>query len=194
MANTLHGAHDQVPNPHKMKQLALYIATKSEQDPSFGKVKLNKLLFYSEFFHYMKTGRSITGFSYIKMDYGPCPKGFHTIQAEMDEADQLKMQHTMRYQNFEQMRPIALVIPDLAEFTGEEIASVDGMIDTLSELNGSEVSALSHLFLGWRHSKNFEEIPYSVVRLSLTQEFTPYRQEIVAQAAHRAAERMHARG
>ncbi len=40
------------------------------------KVKMCKLLFYADFFHFKKTGRSISGASYIAINMGPVPNNF----------------------------------------------------------------------------------------------------------------------
>ena len=57
----------------KLKELVLYIAQKSEDDPSFGATKLNKILFAADFYFFGQTGRSITGASYVHRGKGPVP-------------------------------------------------------------------------------------------------------------------------
>jgi hypothetical protein len=52
----------------------LLIATRSEGDEPFGAVKLNKLLFYADFFAYVKFGECITGQEYQKLAQGPAPR------------------------------------------------------------------------------------------------------------------------
>ncbi len=67
------------PDDIKLRELVLYLATLSEGDATFGKVKLNKLLFYADFNAYLKFGKPITGHEYQKnsrMDQphdGCCP-------------------------------------------------------------------------------------------------------------------------
>ena len=185
---TKFGAHDQKPNKKKLQQLALYVATRCENDPRFSRVKLNKVIFYSDFTHYMKTGRSITGFSYIKMPYGPCPKDFHKLEAKMSEQDQLKIQ-ARNYHGRIQKRPIALVPADLSHFTAEEIASVDDIIINFWSSTASEVSELSHMFDGWKLAEEFETIPYSIARLGFDFELNSFHHEL----AHSIADRITAR-
>jgi hypothetical protein len=57
-----------------MKELVLYLTAKSEGDSRFSSDKLNKLLFHCDFTAYRQLGRSITGYSYQKLPYGPAPK------------------------------------------------------------------------------------------------------------------------
>jgi hypothetical protein len=39
----------QRPDDEKLRELILYVSTLSENDPNFGAAKLNKLLFYTDF-------------------------------------------------------------------------------------------------------------------------------------------------
>jgi hypothetical protein len=185
--NSKHGAPNQAPNKHKLKQLALYVAKKSEADPKFGKVKLNKILFYADFLHYLKTGHSITGYAYIKMQFGPCPDGFHKLQKAMDKAGELKVQESA-YHGHPQQRLIALVLPKLAEFTGDEIATVQEVIEGMQGLNGRQVSDWSHTFIGWQLAEEFEKIPYSVARITIKKELSPARIKSMEETARRIKE------
>src|ERR1035437_1475045 len=64
----------QKPNDDKLRELVLYIATASEGDEPFGKVKLNKILFFADFEAYRRFVRSITGHEYQKLAQGPAPR------------------------------------------------------------------------------------------------------------------------
>ena len=57
----------------KFRELVLYIAEQSEGDPRFGAVKLNKILYYSDFEAFRVLGESITGATYRKLSEGPAP-------------------------------------------------------------------------------------------------------------------------
>ena len=60
-------------NMEKLRELILYICRASESDEAFGKVKLNKLLFFSDFSAYVDLGQSITRQDYKKLKQGPVP-------------------------------------------------------------------------------------------------------------------------
>jgi len=49
----------------------LYLSQRSADDPGFGMVKLNKLLYRADFEAYRLLGHSITGAVYEKQDFGP---------------------------------------------------------------------------------------------------------------------------
>ena len=51
----------------KLRELILYICDKSKNHPKkLGMVKLNKILFFSDFTAYLRHGSSITGAKYFK--------------------------------------------------------------------------------------------------------------------------------
>ena len=70
----------------KLQELILYIARRSEDDRHFGANKLNKLLFYSDFLAYAKTGRSFTGAPYERLEHGPAPRGLAAALEELKPA------------------------------------------------------------------------------------------------------------
>ena len=51
------------PNDAKLRELILYVAERCENDPDFGALKLNKILFNADFIAYALTGKAITGAS-----------------------------------------------------------------------------------------------------------------------------------
>lgn len=190
---TKHGAHDQSLDRKKLKHLALYIARRCEDDPRFGSIKLNKILFYSDFINYLNHGRSITGAAYKRLEYGPCPSGFHKMQEKMDEKDELKIQKRL-YHGKTQKRPIALIEPDISLFTGEEIDTVNYVIQELWGKNGTQVSDMSHEFLGWQLAETYESIPYSIARVTTRKELTPFHYQLMEDTAKRILARREASG
>ena len=57
----------------KYKNLVHYICFKCPDPTILGATKLNKILYYSDFFYYLKYGKAITNDTYIKQSYGPVP-------------------------------------------------------------------------------------------------------------------------
>jgi len=152
----------EAPDVRKLAELILYIAQRSEDDERFGAVKLNKILFYSDFLAYALEGTSITNHPYRRLPRGPAPKYFLQVREKMEERGDLAIQRR-RYFDREQERPIALREPDLEGFTGSEIAIVDDVIDRLWDKDATEASELSHRFKGWELAEDGEDIPYETV-------------------------------
>lgn len=143
----------------KMKELVLYVALRCQQDERFGKVKLNKLVYFSDFFAYGKLGRPITGLEYQALARGPVPRRMAPLIAELQSEGALAIQ-VVTYFNRRQQRPIALRDPDLSTFTAAEIALVDELIGRFWGLNATEMSDLTHELDGWKLASEGEVIPY----------------------------------
>lgn len=149
----------------KLKELILYVAKKSEADPAFGSVKLNKILFYSDFLAYAYTGESISGQPYQKLERGPGPRHFLPIRGQLEKEGACAIQEIARC-GLPQKRLIALRDPDLSIFNGEEIAIVDDILDQFADKSGTECSRISHSFIGWEVARLGEDIPYETVFVS----------------------------
>jgi len=144
----------------KLKELAIHIAVKSQYDPSFGSVKLNKLLFYCDFRAFERFGKPITGVTYRKLEYGPCPSTMTRVKKELWEEKAAVEQKTFLPGGFEQVRLLALRWPNLDAFSGQEIALVDEVIEEFKALSATQISNKSHATIGWKLAQMGEDIPY----------------------------------
>lgn len=149
----------------KMAELILYISDRSQLDPAYGATKLNKILFYADFLHYVKHGRSITEQEYMRLDKGPAPRRLVPVRSDLIAAGELVVRD-QPYGSFQQKRPIALRDADLTEFGGEEIAMVDSVIQILWGKSAKDVSDLTHRFDGWKLAADRETIPYPTALIS----------------------------
>ena len=145
----------------KLRELILHICIRSEDDEAFGAVKLNKLLFFSDFLAYLRLGKAITGQNYQKLDHGPAPRRMLPILKRMEQQGTIR-QRPNEFYGLEQTRTIALEKPDLSKFTAEEIALVDTIVAHFRGKTACQVSDESHQFLGWEVAEKGETIPYPV--------------------------------
>jgi hypothetical protein len=147
-------------NLDKLKELILYIATESEGDDRFGAIKLNKILFYSDFAAYRTLGKSITGAEYQKLGEGPAPRELLLCRKEMERKNEIEIEFRP-YFNGVQQRLVARRPPRLSKFSKIELSIVDQVIEAFWSKNGREVSEESHKEYGWRLANEYETIPYS---------------------------------
>lgn len=152
----------------KFKELILYIAERSEDDPWFGATKLNKILFYSDFIAYGVLGEPITGAEYQKLAHGPAPTRLLPIRKEMMDAGELAIRRE-RVMKFTQKRPTALREADVSVFSAAEIEVVDDLIRLFRERSAGEVSKISHGEVCWQLAGVKEKIPYEAIFLSRRQ-------------------------
>lgn len=146
----------------KFREMVLYVARETEQDPRCGFTKLNKILFYADFTAFRKLGRPISGAQYRKLQHGPVPKTILPLVEDMEAAKDCAIA-TRDHFGYTQKRVLALRDPRLDLFTAEEIDIIRNVIDDLHDLNATEVSDLSHRFMGWRLAEQGEDIPYETV-------------------------------
>lgn len=152
-------------NEKKLAELILYISQKLADDPNFGQVKLNKVLFFADFTSFGKYGITITGAEYQHLDQGPTVYQMLPVQRELKSEEALAIQPTS-YWGYSQNRTVNLREPDLSLFSGQEIALVDLWVDRLRPMTAVEVSRLSHETASWATTSDREIIDPKTVFLS----------------------------
>jgi len=153
------------PNDQKFRELILYVAQRCQDDPYFGKTKLNKILFYSDFIAYAHTGEPITGQEYMRIQHGPGARKLKPTLADMEEKGELKVRRERRHY-LHQERVVALRQPARELFSDWHLGIVDQVIQSLWGRTNSEVSLISHANLGWKLARHKETIPYETMFLS----------------------------
>ncbi len=149
----------------KFREAVVYIADKCREDRKFGAVKLNKILYYSDFRAYRSLRQSITGAEYQHLREGPAPRELLEVRESLIEDGSIELQQRMYY-NREQHSITATREPDLTVFCQDELDIIDEVIEDLRDMNGSEVSELSHQEIGWQVTKESETIPFRTAWIS----------------------------
>lgn len=166
----------------RLRELVLFIADRCEADPSFGAVKLNKILFFSDFFSFAEHGRAITGVPYKKYGLGPVPTVFRGMRAKMEQSGEIAIRKK-KYQGGVQHRVVPLREPNLDNFSAHDIVMVERVIEGLWGHSGTEVSELSHDRV-WRNASEGEAIPYEAAFVSdepLTERDIAIADEMIAE-------------
>jgi hypothetical protein len=150
----------------RLKELILYIARRSENDPNFGKTKLIKLLAWSDFLAYGRLGESLTGATYQKREFGPAPKQFPGALNLLRAMGRVRQVEEQTY-SYTQDRVLAVDEADMGGFTADQIAVVDEVVRHFEGWNNSDLSEESHReFVGWTMVDEGDEIPFHTVFLS----------------------------
>lgn len=152
--------------------MIVYVATESADDEKFGAVKLNKILYYSDFIAYRRLGHAISGAEYQHLDEGPAPKRLLPVRSDLVKDGSVSLFEQEHF-NHVQQRVKAERPPNLSLFSLEELAIINEVIQELRPLDGKEASARSHKEPGWKLTKDRQTIPYRTAWLSsepLTQE------------------------
>ena len=162
-------------NSEKFRELLVYVSKKCEGDPTFGAVKLNKILYYADFAAYRQCRKPITGAKYRKLSEGPAPR---ELIAERDallasgDAEVREAAYFTGVQKRLTIKPGRQA--NIEMFDPGELELVDEIIGFFRGKTAREVSDFSHREPGWALSKNLAVIPYETAWLSAN----PLPQEI----------------
>ena len=147
-----------------IKELILYVAVKCKGDPGFGSVKLNKILWRSDFMAFARLGAPLTGLPYWRLPLGPVPRWMLRYQEHLEAEGRMEFREEPVGAYIRKM-PIPLGTPDMSKFSKEQIEVVDDAIQHYWGLTAAQVSQDSH-GMAWEVTPHREEIPYEYVFLA----------------------------
>jgi DNA-binding transcriptional regulator YiaG/uncharacterized phage-associated protein len=138
------------PSINKIGNMVSYIAKKL----SPVKTKMNKLLFYSDFLHYKKTGFSISGLKYIAITHGPVPKNYGAIYNSLLKKGFIDISIEVYADGIEGEKIIGENDANLEDFNRVEIDVIDDVINSLGDNRTKILVKKSHEEFAWL--KNYE--------------------------------------
>ena len=173
-------------NGAKFKELVLYLSQASAADEGFGMVKLNKLLYRSDFEAFRTRGESITGAQYEKQEFGPVARPLPLALDDLARRGYVLWQQ-IESGPYTRKVPAASEVPDLSLFADGEIAVADRALQELAEFGGKQASEWSHeQSAGWRVARIGEAIPYATAIVSTEEvddEAIAYFRRLIEQVA-----------
>ncbi len=153
------------PDDRKMRELILFVAQESVDDPRMGATKLNKALYHIDFAAYRDFGHSITGQPYRRLSQGPVPRYLLKFR------DQLIAQGAahVEQKGVGMPNPMEVIVADresdVSVFTAEEVALVRRVLAGMKHKSGDVLSRESHELIGWIAAEDGEDIPYETAFL-----------------------------
>lgn len=145
LGHTERGQYTGYANPdlNKARQMVLYFAIKCRPFVT----KMNKLLFYADFFHYKKTGVSISGMTYQAITNGPVPQRYAGL---IDNATDLVERVDEYYPNdIAGERLISDHEFDSSLFSVEELKTLEEIAFRFKKTPTKEIVSLSHQEDAW---------------------------------------------
>lgn len=173
---------ENVESKERLRELMLFISDRCENDPTFGAIKLNKILFFSDFFSFAEHSRAITGVPYRKYMQGPVPTVLKRLRDKMEQSGEIAIRKK-KYLGGIQHRVVPLREPDLDKFNAHDIVMVEQVIEAFWGRSATEVSKLSH-DRAWRNASEGEAIPYEAAFVSdepLTERDEAIAEEMIAE-------------
>ncbi len=151
-------------DPRKFNELIVYIAKRLGPEAALGRVKLAKLLMWSDFGAFERFGKSITGATYEKWEHGHLPKELLLAERDLLARGDIASE-TVNYYGKRLKHITAERDPDLSRFSEDELAIIEGAIRRYGHESAAYLSELSHHEVGWRLAQMHEVIPYTTVFL-----------------------------
>ena len=132
------------------------------------KLKLNKLLFYSDFVNYKQFGYSITGLSYRAIDYGPVPSCYDNIFTYFENENIFKSKWIKDSNGSAKETFITELEFDESLFSNDEKQVLGKIIETFKDTSSWDMVDLSHKEQCW-NDLNLEReiINYQLCAFSL---------------------------
>lgn len=150
-----------------------------------GRVKLHKILYYSDMLHFLARRQPLTGEEYLKQKFGPTARHLQAALAELQQLGRVKVAERSYFgcpkQDF-----IALTRPEPGSLSPDEAALVDAVMDFVCARTAQEISELSHED-AWRLAEMGETIPYFMAYSMVPVEITDDDREWAQREARKVA-------
>ena len=136
----------------KFKNLVLYILSEDSYRDD-GIKKLNKILYFIDFYYYREHKKFISDVKYAKAGRGPIIDNYREIFGQMVKDGFLK-----RNENYGQINHEARAVVDISDFTPEEIDHINNVLEKYGKLSSIELESISHEQQPWVLTEKSGEI------------------------------------
>lgn len=137
-----------IPNKEKLAGILVAFITRCKTQFN-DRVKLNKLLFYSDFLSYEQTGFSITGLSYRAIQFGPVPTNYENIYAYMQDEEYISSNIIENKNGTVSETFTTDLTYDCMLFNKNEQNVIDTITEKFKETSTWDLVELSHTEKGW---------------------------------------------
>ena len=167
----------------KFRDLVHYICWRCEDPAQLGATKLNKITWVIDTYTYRRDGRSLTGETYIKQQFGPVARSMLPTLAKLGAEGKLLQRAPLT--EFQSREFVATTAPDMSLFSKQDLRLIDAVIDQVCRnFTATSISTYSHDEI-WEAAEIGEEIPmYAVLAANpgdITQDDIAWGEEVVKQ-------------
>lgn len=154
----------------RLREAILYVCKAGAGMDRFGLIKLNKIIWRSDFTAFLERGVPVTGRPYQRLEFGPAPVEMPVLLAEMQQRENLKIERIVLGtkpdgRDVVEKRPIALREPSTRWFSPDDMKYIDRAIDHYRLMSGMEASDDSH-GPAWKTREDLDPMPYEAAYLS----------------------------
>lgn len=136
-----------------LERIAMIIAYFSTHIEDLWKTKLNKLLFYSDFLNYKRTGYSITGIAYRAIPFGPVPAEYEKLYVKLKD-DDLAVVNFVEFENGNYGETITAAIDfDDDGFSSSELGALKDVVEAFAASSTNKIVKVSHKEKAWQENE-----------------------------------------
>ncbi len=150
----------------QFKELIVLISELCATDPTYGSVKLNKILYFADFMAYRELGKPISGATYHKLPEGPAPRQLLAARRELVSEGRITIEHRPYFQGVQKRPVVTGSGSDRALFSDDELSIVTSVVEYFRGKSARDVSDISHREPGWILAEDRADIPYETAWLS----------------------------
>jgi hypothetical protein len=143
----------------KTRELIIYLTSKLKDKSDYESILLEKALYLIDSISYIRKGKPITDFKYIKENHGPSPAQLPSISKNLVANGELQ-KIKAEYPGGTHFKWIAAREPDIEVFEKDEILLINDVLERISNQKVTDISDFPHNLLGWMVANDKEEIPY----------------------------------
>jgi transcriptional regulator with XRE-family HTH domain len=144
------------PSMDKIAHTISYYATKVDY---LWKTKLNKLLFYTDFVHYKRTGFSVCGIAYRAIQLGPVPAEYDKLYLKLLDDDLFDVEFIPFHENGYVGEALRNKISfDGTLFTPTEMQVLEEVSIAFARKTSTEIVDISHNEKAWIENENKHQI------------------------------------
>lgn len=142
-----------------LKKIGYTISYFAQHVDYLWKTKLNKLLFYSDFLHYKRTGFSICGLSYRAIQLGPVPAEYDKLYVKLLDDNLFDVEFVPFKENGymgEALKNKIDFAPEL--FADTELKVLEEVCASLANKTSTEIVDISHREKAWIENESKHEL------------------------------------
>lgn len=145
----------------RTEELIIYIASKLQDKPNYGATLLGKCLCLIDSMSYLNKGKAISNLEYIKQERGPTPDPsvYLSVRDKLEITGELE-KIEKDYFGRKQIRYIAKREAFIEVFSDEEIALISDVIESIEDINATDISDYTHTFIAWIFAHHKEHLPF----------------------------------
>ena len=116
--------------------------------------KMNKLLFYTDFYSYKLRGVGMSGLSYDAIKFGPVPHRWNLVYSLIDDVDTEIITFNRMDIDYTGIKLQSSISADLSKFTEEELQILEKVANRFDKIKVGEISNISHKEDAWKEFVN----------------------------------------